>query len=89
MISQYFIGGMMPESANPAQQSVPIIEIRPFRGSRQGFGGLQSELVTVSLEQQTGKAKSNTVGGFSQAQFCGTCQQCLHTVISLVSFIST
>src|SRR4029453_19225283 len=34
-ISQYFIGGMMPESANPVQQSVPVIEIRPSRGDWQ------------------------------------------------------
>jgi hypothetical protein len=32
IISQYFIGGMMPESANPVQQPQMIIEIRPFRG---------------------------------------------------------
>ena len=31
MISQYFIGGMMPESANPVQQRQTIIEIRPYR----------------------------------------------------------
>jgi hypothetical protein len=32
MISQYFIGGMMPESASGVQQSTTVIEIRPFRG---------------------------------------------------------
>jgi len=31
-ISQYFIDGMMPESANPLQQSTTVIEIRPYRG---------------------------------------------------------
>ncbi len=30
MISQDFIGGMMPELANTVQQSLTIIEIRPF-----------------------------------------------------------
>src|SRR5437899_8686309 len=29
-ISQYFIGGMMPESANPVEQPQTIIEIRPY-----------------------------------------------------------
>jgi hypothetical protein len=27
-ISQYFIGGMMPELANPVQQSLTVVEIR-------------------------------------------------------------
>jgi hypothetical protein len=39
MTSQYFIGRMMPESANPAQQPHTIIEIRPFRGGWQCFEG--------------------------------------------------
>src|SRR5213082_2393557 len=34
---QYFIRGMMPESANPAQQPETIIEIRPYRGGWQCF----------------------------------------------------
>ena len=38
-IFQYFIGGMMPESANRVQQSITIIEIRPFRGGWQGYEG--------------------------------------------------
>jgi hypothetical protein len=38
-ISQYFIGGMMPELANPVQQPQTIIEIRPFRGGWQCFEG--------------------------------------------------
>jgi hypothetical protein len=38
-ISQYFIGGMMPESANPVQQPQTIIEIRPFKGGRQCYEG--------------------------------------------------
>ena len=38
-ISQYFIGRMMPESANPVQQGVTVIEIRPFRGGWQCFEG--------------------------------------------------
>jgi hypothetical protein len=37
MTSQYFIGGMMPDSANPVQQSARVIEIRPFRGGWQCF----------------------------------------------------
>jgi hypothetical protein len=32
MISQYLIGGTMPESANPIQPCEKIIEIRPSRG---------------------------------------------------------
>jgi hypothetical protein len=36
-ISQYFIGGMMPDSANPVQHSVTVIEIRPFKGGWQCF----------------------------------------------------
>jgi hypothetical protein len=39
MISQYFIGGMMPESPNPAQQHQTIFEIRPYRGGWQCFEG--------------------------------------------------
>jgi hypothetical protein len=34
-ICQYFIGGMMPELANPVQQPQTIIEIRPYRGGWQ------------------------------------------------------
>jgi len=30
MISQYFMGGMMAESASPMQPTATIIEIRPF-----------------------------------------------------------
>ena len=37
--SQYFIGGMMPDSANPVQQSPKIIEIRPFKGGWQCYEG--------------------------------------------------
>ena len=33
MTSQYFIGDMMPELANPVQQSLTVIEIRPFKGA--------------------------------------------------------
>jgi hypothetical protein len=29
-ISQYFIGGMMPDSAGPVQQGLTIIEIRTY-----------------------------------------------------------
>ena len=39
MISQYFIGGMMPDSANPVQQSRTVIEIRPFKGGWQCYEG--------------------------------------------------
>ena len=39
MTSQYFIGGMMPESANPVQQSVTVIEIRPFKDGWQYYEG--------------------------------------------------
>jgi hypothetical protein len=38
-ISQYFIGGMMPDSASGLQQSATIIEIRPYRGGWQCFEG--------------------------------------------------
>ena len=38
-ISQYCIGGMMPESANPVQQSRTVIEIRPFKGGWQCYEG--------------------------------------------------
>src|SRR4029453_17946432 len=38
-ISQYFIGGMMPESANPVQQRLTVIEIRPFKGGWQCYEG--------------------------------------------------
>ena len=39
MTSQYFIGGMMSELANPVQQSVTVIEIRPFKGGWQCYEG--------------------------------------------------
>jgi len=42
MVSQYFIGGMMPESANPVQQPETIIEIRlssAFRFCLRGISG--------------------------------------------------
>jgi len=39
MTSQYFIGGIMPELANPVQQPQTIIEIRPFKGGWQGYEG--------------------------------------------------
>jgi hypothetical protein len=39
MISHYFIGGMMPESAIPVQQGLTVIEIRPYRGGWQCFEG--------------------------------------------------
>jgi hypothetical protein len=38
-ISQYFIGGMMPDSANSVQQSLTVIEIRPFKGGWQCYEG--------------------------------------------------
>ena len=37
MISQYFIGGMMPDLASGVQQTGSIIEIRPYRGGWQCF----------------------------------------------------
>jgi hypothetical protein len=37
MISQYFIGRMMADSANPMHQPQTIIEIRPFRGGWQCY----------------------------------------------------
>ena len=37
MTSQYFIGGMMLDSANPVQQSLTVIEIRPFKGGWQCY----------------------------------------------------
>jgi hypothetical protein len=39
-ISEYFIGGMMRELANPVQQSITVIEIRPFKGGWQCYEGL-------------------------------------------------
>ena len=39
MISQYFIGGMMPELASPVQEPQTIIDIRPYRGGWQCFEG--------------------------------------------------
>jgi hypothetical protein len=40
MVSQYFIGGIdMPELANPVQQSLTVIEIRPFKGGWQCYEG--------------------------------------------------
>jgi hypothetical protein len=36
-ISQYFIGGMMPDLASGVQHSATIIEIRPYRGGWQCF----------------------------------------------------
>jgi hypothetical protein len=33
--SQYFIGGMMPDSGNPVQQALTIIQIRPYRNGCQ------------------------------------------------------
>jgi len=39
MTPQYFIGGMMPESANSVQQSRTVIEIRPFKGGWQCYEG--------------------------------------------------
>src|SRR5436190_15870561 len=38
-VSQYFIGGTMPESASPMQQAQTIIEIRPYLGGWQCFEG--------------------------------------------------
>jgi hypothetical protein len=38
-ISQYFMGSMMPESANPVQQPQTVIEIRPFKGGWQCYEG--------------------------------------------------
>jgi hypothetical protein len=39
MISQYFVVGIMPESAHPMQQSFTVIEIRPFKGGWQCYEG--------------------------------------------------
>jgi hypothetical protein len=36
-ISQYFIGGMMPDLASGVQHSATIIEIRPYRGGWRCF----------------------------------------------------
>jgi len=38
-ISQYFIGGVMPELVNPLQQPQTVIEIRPFKGGWQCYEG--------------------------------------------------
>jgi hypothetical protein len=37
--SYYLNGGMMPESAHPMQQSLTVIEIRPFKGGWQCYEG--------------------------------------------------
>jgi hypothetical protein len=37
MISQYFIGCMMSDSASPMQHSATIIEIRPYQNGWQCF----------------------------------------------------
>ena len=39
MISQYFMGGTMPESAITMHRPETIIEIRPFRGGWQCYEG--------------------------------------------------
>jgi hypothetical protein len=57
MISQYCIGGMMPGSANPVQQSLTVIEIRPFKGGWQCYEGTGVE------PYWTGEsAKEDTIG---------------------------
>jgi hypothetical protein len=62
MISQYFIGGIMTESANPLQQPQTIIEIRPFRGGWQCFEapGVQP--------YWTGKKAKQSAIGYAQAR---------------------
>jgi hypothetical protein len=49
MIYQYFIGGMMPDSANPVQQSVTVIEIRPFKGGWQCYEARVSDLTGLAI----------------------------------------
>jgi hypothetical protein len=39
MVSQYFTGGTMLESANPVQQIRTVIEIRLFKGGWQCYEG--------------------------------------------------
>jgi hypothetical protein len=51
MIYQYFIGGMMPDSANPVQQSVTVIEIRPFKGGWQCYEARVSDLTGLAILQ--------------------------------------
>src|SRR5438477_11758067 len=41
MISQYFIDGMIARISNPLQQSVTVIEIRPFKAA--GFAVFASD----------------------------------------------
>ena len=52
---QYFIGGMMPELASPVQQSLTVIEIRPFKGGWQCFlkGGAFNRIVPVTRRERT------------------------------------
>jgi hypothetical protein len=56
-ISQYFVGGMMPESANPVQQSLTVIEIRPFKGDWQCYEG-----PSVQPYWTGGAAKEDAIG---------------------------
>jgi hypothetical protein len=56
-ISQYFIGGMMPDSASGLQQSATIIEIRPYRGGWQCF-----EAPGVEQFWTGAKAKEDAIG---------------------------
>ena len=55
MTSQYFIAGMMSDSAIPVQQSTTVIEIRPFRGGWQCFEapGVQPYWTAESAKHST------------------------------------
>jgi hypothetical protein len=51
-ISQYFIGGVMPELANPVQRCRPVIEIRPFKGGWQCYEGPGVSVLTNHLSNE-------------------------------------
>jgi hypothetical protein len=53
LVSKYFIGGMMPELANPVQQPETIIEIRPYRGGWQYFEAPQTEFLLRGVPQKS------------------------------------
>ena len=66
MTSQYFIGGMMLDSANPVQQSLTVIEIRPFKGGWQCYesAGIQPYWTGASArEDAIGYAKARAKFG--------------------------
>jgi len=74
-ISQYFIGGMMPDSAISAQQPQTIIEIRPFRGLWQCYEGpgvgpyWTGALLAALLFAGSGAAQAKTITALTPSFF--------------------